>query len=207
MEKFFTYITVDPLALTLPEKAIFSRLGHNRFLTGIDPAMEVRVRLAMHKAFECCKAKGRWKLLTVTAQSSEYVQFNGHWQINSRKFSEFVSQSPFVWLGAVTIGSRLNELINSGTDSITDCAVYDAVGSECADLAIGVLQKIAAQELLRNGFAADTKRFSAGYGGVELTHQREIFRQLKLEDLQMRLTGSCIMQPEKSVTAFCTVNK
>ena len=207
MEKFFTHISVDPLVLTLPEKAIFSRLGRNRFLNKIDPAMEVRVRLAMLKAFECCKAKGRWKLLTVTDRSSEYVQFNGHWQINSRKFSEFVNQSPFVWLGAVTIGNRLNELIRSTTDSMTDCAVYDAVGSECADLAIGLLQKIAAQELLRNGFTVDLKRFSAGYGGVELTHQQEIFRQLKLEDLQMSLNESCIMQPEKSVTAFCTINR
>lgn len=58
-----------------------------------------------------------------------------------------------------------------------------------------------------NGKIADGKktrpRFSPGYGGVELCHQREIFDFLEVEKrLGITLTDSYFMVPVKSVTAF-----
>ena len=87
-----------------------------------------------------------------------------------------------------------------------EAAIFDAVGSECADLAIELLQKLAGAELCRWGANISQQRFSAGYGGVELFHQKEIFQQLELENLGISLTETFIMQPEKSVTAFALVN-
>ena len=89
---------------------------------------------------------------------------------------------------------------------MVEAAVFDAVGSECADLAIGLLQKLAAADLRRWGLMLSQRRFSAGYGGVELFHQKEIFQQLELEKLNMFLSETFIMHPEKSVTAFALVN-
>ena len=208
MEKFFTINTVDPLVLTLPEDAVLSRLGRNRYLTVIDQTLTVKLRLAMQKAFALCHARGRWKLLTVTERTPDKVVFNSTWQINSSRFAGFVRDSEYVFLGAVTIGSDLPQAIMQAQNSgnMSDAAVFDAVGSECADLAIGLLQKLAAAELLRYGIVLGKQRFSAGYGNVELFHQQEIFQQLQLHKLDMQLTQSYIMQPEKSVTAFATVN-
>ncbi len=46
-------------------------------------------------------------------------------------------------------------------------------------------------------------RFSPGYGGVDLCHQREIFNFLEVEKrLGITLTDSYFMVPVKSVTAF-----
>ena len=46
-------------------------------------------------------------------------------------------------------------------------------------------------------------RFSPGYGGVELCHQRDIFNFLEVEKrLGITLTDSYFMVPVKSVTAF-----
>ena len=97
-------------------------------------------------------------------------------------------------------------LFNTTDTDMLEAAIFDAVGSECADLAIGLLQKLAAAELRRYGLYISQQRFSAGYGGVELFHQQEIFQQLELETLGIHLTETFIMQPEKSVTAFAFVN-
>lgn len=209
MEKFFTINSVDDPGLVLPEDAVLARLGRNRFLTVMDQTLAVKVRLAMQKAFALCHARGRWKLLRIVCKSSDEVVLGAQWRIKSRKFAEFVQAGEYLYLSAATIGSELPQAVEQAQrlGNMFDAAVFDAVGSECADLAVELVQKIAAAELLRNGWALSKQRFSAGYGGVELFHQQEIFQQLELESMQMSLTKSFIMQPEKSVTAFAVVNK
>ena len=208
MEKFFTINTVDPLVLTLPEDAVLSRLGRNRFLTVMDHALTVKLHLAMQKAFAMCRARGRWKLLKVSQKQSDMVVLDDFWQINSSRFADFTASAQYLFLGAVTIGNELPQAVEQAqkSGSMVDAAIFDAVGSECADLAINLLQKLAGAELCRRGATLSQQRFSAGYGGVELFHQKEIFRQLALHELKLSLTETFIMQPEKSVTAFALVN-
>ena len=209
MEKFFTINSVDHLGLVLPEDAILSRLGRNRYLSVMEQELSVKLHLAMQKAFVLSHARGRWKLLSITTRSNDETVLNEVWKIKSRKFAEFVQSADYLYLSAVTIGKELPQAIEQAQSvgNMFEAAVFDAVGSECADLAIGLLQKIAAAELLRSGFVLSKQRFSVGYGGVELFHQQEIFKELELVKLDMSLTRSFIMQPEKSVTAFASVNK
>lgn len=209
MEKFFTINSVDHLGLVLPEDAILSRLGRNRYLSVMEQELSVKLHLAMQKAFALSHARGRWKLLSITTRSNDETVLNEVWKIKSRKFAEFVQSADYLYLSAVTIGKELPQAVEQAQSvgNMFEAAVFDAVGSECADLAIGLLQKIAAAELLRSGFVLSKQRFSVGYGGVELFHQQEIFKELELGKLDMSLTRSFIMQPEKSVTAFASVNK
>lgn len=209
MEKFFTINSVDHLGLVLPEDAILSRLGRNRYLSVMEQELSVKLHLAMQKAFALSHARGRWKLLSITARSNDETVLNKVWKIKSRKFAEFVQSADYLYLSAVTIGKELPQAIEQAQSvgNMFEAAVFDAVGSECADLAIELLQKIAAAELLRSGLVLSKQRFSVGYGGVELFHQQEIFKELELGKLDMSLTRSFIMQPEKSVTAFASVNK
>lgn len=209
MEKFFTINSVDHLGLVLPEDAILSRLGRNRYLSVMEQELSVKLHLAMQKAFALSHARGRWKLLSITARSNDETVLNKVWKIKSRKFAEFVQSADYLYLSAVTIGKELPQAVEQAQSvgNMFEAAVFDAVGSECADLAIGLLQKIAAAELLRSGFVLSKQRFSVGYGGVELFHQQEIIKELELGKFDMSLTRSFIMQPEKSVTAFASVNK
>lgn len=209
MEKFFTINSVDHLGLVLPEDAILSRLGRNRYLSVMEQELSVKLHLAMQKAFALSHARGRWKLLSITTRSNDETVLNKVWKIKSRKFAEFVQSADYLYLSAITIGKELPQAVEQAQSvgNMFEAAVFDAVGSECADLAIGLLQKIAAAELLRSGFVLSKQRFSVGYGGVELFHQQEIFKELELGKLGMSLTRSFIMQPEKSVTAFASVNK
>lgn len=207
MEKFFKINTVDPLLLTLPEDAVLSRLGRNRHLTVIDQTTTVKLRIAMQRAFALCHARGCWKLLNISDKTDDSVTLGNNWQIKSKAFADFIQNANWIFLGAVTVGNELTTAIEQAQKSgdILEAAIFDAVGSECADLAIGLLQKLAAAELRRYGLHISKQRFSAGYGGVELFHQKEIFQQLELETLGIHLTETFIMQPEKSVTAFAFV--
>jgi cobalamin-dependent methionine synthase I len=46
------------------------------------------------------------------------------------------------------------------------------------------------------------RRFSPGYSDMSLEMQKKIFKLLKPENIGINLSPSCLMIPEKSVTAF-----
>ena len=73
MEKFFNANMVESLALALPERAVFSRLGRNRFLSDISNAEECRIRLLMNQAFSVVQARGCWRLLKITCRRADAV--------------------------------------------------------------------------------------------------------------------------------------
>lgn len=206
MEKFFTCSNIESLPLCLPEAEVWSRLGRNRFLSRITPEQELECKLLMNKAFALCVPRGRWRLLKVKAHDLQTVIVEDDWVLESAAFAGFANRAPYLWLGAVTVGTTLTQTVNA-SENLTAAAVYDAVGSECADLAMDMLQKLSTQKLMRGNLAMSKQRFSPGYGLLSLQVQKKIFELLQLDELGMSLTESCIMQPEKSVTAFAAVNR
>lgn len=207
MEKFFNANMVDSLALALPERAVFSRLGRNRFLSDISNAEESRLKLLMNQAFAVIHPRGCWRLLKIAQRSNDAVILDNGVELKSAAFAGFARLADYLWLGGVSIGGGIAELLEKYSDNMSKSVVFDAVGSECADEAVGNLQKIAAAALIRYNLVLDKARFSPGYGNLNLTVQRDIFNLLPMNQLGVSLTESCIMVPEKSVTAFAVVNK
>ena len=207
MEKFFTCSETVDLPCSLPESAVWSRLGRNRCLSRIAPEEEVKFKLAMHRALDQCVLRGRWRLLRVNTIADHGVTADDNWFLPGKTFAEFARDADFLWVGAVTAGALIVDLIRQTPEKLSEAAIYDAVGSEVADQGIAMLQKIAVGKLARYGLNLLPHRFSAGYGEVGLCEQQRIFELLKLDELGMSLSSSFIMQPEKSVTAFAAVQK
>ena len=80
MEKLFTTSAIVKLPLDLPEAAVWSRLGRNRFLSRITPEQEVECKLSMLRALNVITPCGRWKLLKILPKSelkrirTEYIE-------------------------------------------------------------------------------------------------------------------------------------
>ena len=207
MEKFFTYKTVENLTVALPESAVLSRLGRNRFLSNISPQEQVKLKMLMLKAFTQLRPRGRWMLQSIVRRSDKEITLSDNRVLASEAFARFCGDAPFLWLGAVTIGSGIAELMSDSSFALSEKVVFDAVGSECADDCISNLQNLAALELARHNLVMQKMRFSPGYGNLNLSVQGIFFDLLDMQELGMTLTESKIMQPEKSVTAFAAVLK
>jgi cobalamin-dependent methionine synthase I len=52
-----------------------------------------------------------------------------------------------------------------------------------------------------------TTRFSPGYGDLPLTFQRDLYRELSLDELGIRITEKCILYPQKTITAVIGVEQ
>ena len=135
----------------------------------------------------------------MTLTCGEYL-----WHIKSTPAAHFLRKARGIWIGAVTVGEEISDAVRTAMNNgdTARAAILDAVGSECADAVMDALQQFSAHPLARQGYTIDQRRFSPGYGAWGLDAQKHFFQLLKLEELQMTLSGTFIIQPEKSVTAI-----
>lgn len=105
---------------------------------------------------------------------------------------------------AVTLGAGVDNLIKRLmlTDPALGAAV-SALASAYADEGMeGVMA--AQQGLLPDGLCL-SPRFSPGYGDLPLSYQKPLTDAMACWRIGIRLTESCLMLPEKSITALCAI--
>lgn len=106
---------------------------------------------------------------------------------------------------AATLGAEAESLIrrasgrNMGDFVILDAAGSAAIEAVCDNFCEDLAEELAPQYL--------TDRFSPGYGDMPLSDQRSIFRLLDVSRrIGVSLSESCLMIPQKSVTAFVGIS-
>ena len=194
------------LSVPFPEKEIFVRLGgnlHRTALTGRDASAFGRMAQA---AFAHCHPRGVYAVFSVPEVRETGIVLETGDRLASRDFAALCKGCIAVWCAAATVGGEITAF-RDGRGNVSEQAVCDAVGSETADAAMDVLHQTARRELLRAGLAVGERRFSAGYGDMDLQTQRLVDKLLGLSRIGIRLTEDCFMLPEKSVTAWAPVHR
>ncbi|MBO7741451.1 MAG: hypothetical protein J6S21_02755 [Victivallales bacterium] len=199
----------DSLPFQIPERQILRRLGYVRNVTDVDEAQRRMLAGIIHEGAALCRNnRGIYcaplKISAIDADRVILASPIGDWHIDSPAVAAFLSRARGVWVGAVTLGGAITDAASQALQAGDGAraAVLDAVGSECADAVMDALQTMAASVLSRQGYTLDSRRFSPGYGGWTLDAQQHFFRLLQLEQLDLELTDSRMLIPEKSVTAI-----
>ena len=101
-----------------------------------------------------------------------------------------------------TIGGGLADKVNGPVrkGEIARATVLDAVGSEATEALADHIDNVIKTKARAEGYAA-TARFSPGYGDWTIFDQPKILKALGSDKMGVKATKSCIMVPEKSVTA------
>ena len=195
----------DHLAVEFPEKAVFLRLGGHCYKTGLTERERWQFMQHSRQAFTLCEPGGRWKCLKISAAGLDHIETEKGILSLGRDFCKTAGTASHLWCGAATIGSKL-VVSRDELDSISASAVYDAVGSECADAALDMLFALSRSELLRRGMMLSERRFSPGYGDMPLSLQNFFYSELDMAQMQVTITENCFFVPEKTVTAFAFIH-
>ena len=195
----------DHLAVEFPEKAIFLRLGGHCTKTCFDEQTRLHFMQSSRQAFGCCEPCGRWSVLQISPPAADRVETGKGVLLLGEDFCRKWNGASHLWYGAVSIGSELT-CLRDKSESVSASAVYDAVGSECADAAMDILYSLSRNELLRKNMVLDERRFSPGYGDMPLTLQNFFYNELKMEQMGVEITSNSFFVPEKTVTAFAFVH-
>ena len=182
------------LPVKIPRKHILARLGYNsRFSETAADILERTDRLIEHTA-DLIELKAA--ALRLDSESAGIF--------GSLKLERFLDGSGELILMGITGGRAVVEEIErlKADGNLTDAVVVDAAAGEIVDEGFDSIAAVFSRELLREGRTLTKRRFSAGYGDFDIRHQQEIYRLLELDKLDIDITESCMLLPEKSVTAI-----
>lgn len=121
----------------------------------------------------------------------------------SRIIAQLLEHCPQVAIFLVTIGEYLEEtacqLAKDGR--ILQSTVLDAMGSDAVEKVADFVQDKIREVAAAQGLVT-SRRFSPGYCDWNIGQQRMLFRALDGNTLGIRLTGECLMIPQKSISGI-----
>lgn len=168
----------------------------------INPELEALYEECLELVCKEAFFKAVWRKTKVEFVGEDTVQFD-FGKIKSASLSKNLEGCKSAYVFAATAGMGIDRLLLRcrHTDTVK-AAVLSCVGSSCIECWCDKINfELIGEKKLR-------PRFSPGYGGVELRHQKEILEYLDAyKKLGISLTDTFFMTPVKSVTAFIGIEE
>ena len=194
----FSYIPFVP-----DKKSVIQRMGafRARFSAGLNADIDTFLRNSAG-AFSVAGRAGTFPF----SRAEGGIKMGGA-LVASKKLAELLKDSASVYIMCATIPARDVEKINTAmrNGEGLKALVYDAYASELADGALGVLMSGKNESLRRTGQRLTKRRYSAGYGDLDIKYQKLFFDMLDLNTLKVSINDKYMLSPEKSVIAVAGV--
>jgi len=204
MDRLITFerITIEP-----PLQAISRRLGYRKGITRIKPDDARALGESIELARSLIALKGAARRLPILSKDSRQIRLADDLCLESANLAALLANSQEVLLMGATAGAAVVEAIRQDTaaDNLTRAVALDAAASETVDAALDWMEAFFTRQLRREGLQLTKSRFSCGYGDLALENQKLFYDLLDLKRFGVELTGNCILEPEKSVTAVAGI--
>lgn len=193
--------------LDMPVDAVYRRLGYRKAYTKISHEQCRGIEAALEEAADSIELKGSAVILPADVNPHGEITLGTGEVLRSAGLARMLSGSDQALLMGATAGSRIMDEIRSYSEGgdLARAVVLDAAASEMTDHALDWISAYIGQQLRREGLEVTPRRFSAGYGDFILENQLIMYERLRLGEIGVKITDSCILLPEKSVTAVAGI--
>ena len=192
---------------------IMVRLGYKKKTAEVSDSFLSEVKSYINEAAFIIKLKASAERLRILEKDDKSVSLefpaeyrnreNGVFIIKSRSLAKFLKDSNEVLLMGITGGKEIMSTVEEcQKDNMTKAVVIDAAAGEIVDDGLDYIMSLYRRNLVRESKKLLTKRFSPGYGDLGLEIQKTIYNILELNKLEITLTKSFMMIPQKSVIAI-----
>jgi hypothetical protein len=192
------------ISIATPLAQIYRRLGFRKGVTDLSPRDQAQTEGYIETALSLIRLQGAARRLPVLLEGKSGVRLPEEATFESRRLVKFLGGSDEILLMGATAGPEITTAIqeDAAGRNVTRGVVLDATASETVDAALDWIMSCYNQTLRRQGKRLLPTRFSAGYGDLALENQRTMHRLLALDKIGVEITETCILVPEKSVTAI-----
>jgi len=200
--KYFEHIPVAP-----DRNLILTRLGYRKGTTALSEKDNIFIEAAVKRALLLCNAKGAFCRSSINERSAGRVVLENGIELLSEKLSLFLQQSSEAVLMSSTVGREISDKVAEAMKN-GDAAlglIFDAVASQSADAALDWMMKFIDKIIKTKGKVLTRRRFSPGYGDLDLFHQKVIYDILDLKRIGISVTEKFMLEPEKSVIAIAGI--
>jgi len=203
-----TQVQIFPsISVPTPLDAIYRRLGYRRGTTKIGDRKREEIEEYIDYALSLISLKGVGRRVSLKRVTPHRVALGTGAEIESEKLAWFLKGCTGALLIGSTAGDAVMDAIRGDIegDDMTRGVVVDAVASEMTDAALDWITGFFNRLLTREHARLTKGRFSAGYGDFLLENQKMMYDLLELDRIGVEVTESCILIPEKSVTAVAGI--
>ncbi|KAF0160244.1 MAG: cytoplasmic protein [Syntrophaceae bacterium] len=201
---FDSVIFLEKIIIEPPAAKIYSRLGFKKKITSLSSFHRQETDHHIEEAASIIRLQGSFVRLPIRKNDGQDISLDEQTKFSSAKLSVFLGGCREAVLLGATAGHPIMEAIREKTNrgDLTAAVVYDATASEMADAALDWMMTYINRQLRREGRQLLSRRFSAGYADFALENQKIIHEKLQLAKINVSITPSFILLPEKSVTAI-----
>ncbi|MDA3797965.1 MAG: hypothetical protein PF692_02680 [Kiritimatiellae bacterium] len=188
------------------EKDVYRYLRFNTEKTSlsVDVANNVSTLVEYTKSLLEISAVGCLK--EIKANTGSVLSISGGYDFESEYLCRWLQGcSHVVLMGATTGREVMNEVNRLTANNLSDAVIINAIASSAADEALTYVEQYFSRLLLRNRMVLTDKRWSAGYGDLDIRYQHSFYELLKLDAVDVDILHTGMLIPEKSVTGFCGV--
>lgn len=131
------------------------------------------------------------------------VTIEGSITFESRVIARLLERCQKVAIFALTIGNHLEELVSYLAENglVLQATVLDAIGSGAAEKVAAFVEDRIRKRAASQGLVI-SQRFSPGYCDWEVSQQKNVFTAMNGDTAGVRLTKSCLMVPQKSISGI-----
>lgn len=196
-------IFFESISIPLPRKEIYRRLGFIKGVTEISSSQKEEIERFIQDALSLIHLKGAGLRMPVQEIKGARIILAEDVTFESNQLAALLRNCREIVLMGATAGNDIMKAIeeDAAGRNVTRGIVFDATASETVDASLDWIMGYFNRTLFRENRQLLKKRYSAGYGDLLLETQNTIYRLLQLDRIGIRITDSCMLIPEKSVTA------
>jgi len=190
------------IPIKIPADLVLSRLKFAKYKTKASKKIFDFISEAMEEGYALIEPKASYEIFDVKIFRDK-VRISGRRSvIKSRSLAAHLKGASRIALFVCTIGGQLTRKIKdyAAKGEIARATVLDAVGSEAVEALAEKVDDLIGMRAGSEGYSA-VMRFSPGYGDWMISDQVKILKLLRANKIGVKAMKSCIMVPEKSVTA------
>jgi hypothetical protein len=194
-----------PFIPFVPDRSsVIRRMGAMKASFGAD--LEYKLDEYIGKAQAAFAVRGRAETFDLKHAGEDAVEIAGN-RVESGLLAKLLHSSGAVYLMCASIPEQDIKKINTAMENGEGllALVLDAYASEYVDGALDVIMQRKNEALRRTGRALTSKRFSAGYGDLDIKYQQVFYELLNMQEIGVNINDRHLLIPEKSVIAIAGV--
>jgi len=203
---------IKNIKLKIDEEEVLRYQGsHNNKLKKVNKTIMKITREEIERGYNLFEPKGIFSPVKIKqiSFSDGRVDLKNGFPLNfSNSIINLLKGTSYLVLGVVTIGSSLeNKVSEFFTQGEYPRAIaLDAVGTVAVESLSRHIRNLVCQEAKEQYFKT-TRYFSPGYGGWDISQQKDIFKIIPTNKIGVSLTESCMILPRKSLSWIIGIGK
>ena len=184
------FVVLDTVPVQVSLENVLAQLGYPEGAR-LSPGLLEKLKIQMTQTLQLIEPKGA------------YLRLEGE----KKKGFELFSGAQGIVLALVTIGEAVERTAGQliKTDQGAAALIVDAIGTVAAEQAADFLERRIRRDFTNSAWMV-SRRYAPGYCGWKMEAQREIFSHFP-DTLGIKLTNSCLMIPEKSLSFACLLSR